>query len=272
MKKLFLLLLGALVLFGCSGTKKSPPMVISTFTLFETVSFTGDIDKAFYHTGSKTICAMQSNSQQIVYWRNGKQQNTIGGMGNQASNFRSLADFVMAEDGNLYALDAVAKVIKKFNADGKLLGSMELNYVQQPSKLALGSRQNIFVYDSAGAEIIAYDLLDQQELYRFGKFELNRVDLLFANRDYVIAYDSQKGQSALFSSLGQFIAHDTGQVVYDTYNNAISLTSEAMISKMSAAWLPMTPGVGLMTIMRDTIAIVVGNQVRLLKLDYAPVL
>jgi hypothetical protein len=41
---------------------------------------------------------------------------------------------------------------------------------------------------------------------------------------------------------------------------------------MSAAWLPMTPGVGLMTITKDVIAIVVANQVRLLKLDYAEVL
>jgi len=60
--------------------------------------------------------------------------------------------------------------------------------------------------------------------------------------------------------------------VYDAYNNAISLSSDALVSKMSAAWLPMTPGVGLMTISGDVVSIVVGNQVRLLKLDYAPVL
>lgn len=271
MKKLILFLLGTLILLGCAGTKKTPPMDISTFTLFDTISFPGEIDKACYHPLSKTIYAMQLNAQQIIYWRNGKQQNAIGGMGNQASNFRSLADFAMAEDGNIFALDSATKEIKKFNREGKLIGSMELSYVQQPSKIALGSQHNIFVYDSAGAEVIAYDLLDEQELYRFGKFDLHRVDLLFANRDYVVAYDAQKKQSALFSSLGQFIVNEPGQLVYDGYNNAISLSSEALISKMSAAWLPMTPGVGMMSISRDVISIVVGNKVRLLKLDYAPV-
>jgi len=271
MRKLILLSLLIAILFGCSGTRKTPPMEISTFTLFDTISFNATIDKACYHPGSKTIYAMRTNSQEILFWRNGKQINAIGGMGNQATNFMSLTDFAMADDANVFALDSAAKVIKKFNPDGKLIGTMELGYVQQPTKLALGSRHNVFVYDSAGGEIIAYDLMDKQELYRFGKFELNRVDLLFANRDYVVAYDASQGKSALFSALGQFISSDTGQLVYDMYNNAISLSTEALVSKMSAAWLPMTPGLGLMSISRDVIAIVVANQVRLLKLDYAPV-
>lgn len=272
MKSILLISLLALVLFGCSGTSKTMPREISTFTLFNTISFSQTVDKAFYHPGTETVFAMQSSAQQIVFWRNSKQFNTIGGMGNQPANFRNLADFALAEDGSIFALDSVAKQIKKFNSDGKFLGSMELSYVQQPAFLALGTQNNIFIYDAASSEVIAYDLLDEQELYRFGKFEINRVDMLFANRDYVVAYDAQKGQSAMFSALGQFISHDGGQLVYDIYNNAISLTEEALISKMSAAWLPMTPGVGLMTITKDVIAIVVANQVRLLKLDYAEVL
>ncbi|MCB5260830.1 MAG: hypothetical protein LHW48_10255 [Candidatus Cloacimonetes bacterium] len=266
MRKLSFLLL--LILLGCSASKKTPPMEISTFTLFDTISFSETIEKAHYHPSSKTLYSMQTGSQQIVLWRNGKQLNTIGGIGTQPTNFSSLADFTMAPDGSLYVLDSVAKEIKKFSSDGKLLGTMELQYVQQPNKLALGNQQNIFVYDSAGSEIVAYDLLDGNELYRFGKFELAKVDILFANKDYVVAFDKTSAESSLFSNLGQFISKDGGQLVYDMYNNAISLKTEALISKMSAAWLPMTSGIGLMTINQDTIAIVVGNQVRLLKIDY----
>lgn len=272
MKNIILITFAVLILVGCAGTRKPAPMEISTFTLFDTVSFDKDIFKATYHPGTKTIFAMYHNSQEILFWRNGRQINAIGGMGNQPTNFLNLSDFAMANDSHIYALDSAAKVIKKFNADGKLLGTMELGYVQQPTKIALGNQQNIYVYDSASGEIIAYDLLDKQELYRFGKFDLNKVDILYANRDYVVAFDSVKGQSSLFSALGQFVSHDSGQLVYDAYNNAISLSSDALVSKMSAAWLPMIPGVGLMTISGDVVSIVVGNQVRLLKLDYAPVL
>ncbi|MDD2507309.1 MAG: hypothetical protein PHO85_02615 [Candidatus Cloacimonetes bacterium] len=270
MRKISFLLL--LVLLGCSASKKSLPREISTFTLFDTISFEETVQKAYYHPGTKTVYAMQTGSQEIVFWRNGKRQNAIGGLGNQATNFRSLADFTMSQDGSIFALDSVARVIKKFNPDGKLIGDMELSYVQQPTKLALGNSQNVFVYDAAGSEIIAYDLLEGAELYRFGKFELSTVHMLYANKDYVVAYDDTKGENTLFSSLGQMISKDSGQLVYDLYNNAIGLNDEALISKMSSAWLPMTGEVGLMTICGDTIAIVVGKQVRLLKLDYAEVL
>ncbi|MCB5249113.1 MAG: hypothetical protein WCY87_01460 [Candidatus Cloacimonadales bacterium] len=266
----FLLLL--LTLLGCSASKKGLPMEISTFTLYETVSFEETVQKAYYHPGTKTLYALLAGNQEIEFWRDGKRQNTIGGMGSLSTNFRSLADFAMAQDGNIFVLDSVAKIVKKFNPDGKMIGEMELSYVQQPTKMALGNNQNIFIYDAAGSEIIAYDLLEGSELYRFGKFELSHVDMLYANKDYVVAYDNNKAENTLFSSLGQKIAVDSGQLVYDTYNNAIGLNNESLISKMSAAWLPMTGEMGLMTICGDTIAIVVGKQVRLLKLDYAEVL
>jgi hypothetical protein len=43
------------------------------------------------------------------------------------------------------------------------------------------------------------------------------------------------------------------------------------VSKMSAAWLPLTGKAKIMTISRDILAIVVGKQLRLLQLDYASV-
>ncbi len=272
MKRLFILLILLLALLGaCSSNKKNPPMEISSFSLLKTVSFDENIQKAHYHPDRKQIYALDVSTQKILIWKNDKLENVIGGMGRGNSNFQALADFALGPDGSVYALDSSAKVIKRFNADGKYMNSMDLGYVQQPSKLALGTQQSLYVYDVASSEIIAYNLLDGVELYRFGRFQLDRVDQLFANRDFVVAYDKAADKSALYSSLGQFVSKDAGQIVYDTYNNAISLSNEALVSKMSAAWLPLAGRAQIMTISGNVLAIVVDKQVHLLKLDYAPV-
>lgn len=272
MKRIIVLLAILLILISaCSSNRKFPPMEIVTFSLFDTVSFPESISKAYYHPSSKAIYAMEANTHRILVWKGDKQVNAIGGMGSGNTNFQSLSDFAMGSDGSIYALDSSAKVIKRFNADGKYLNRVQLDYVQQPSKLALGTEQNVYVFDAASSEIIAYDMLDSSELYRFGRFELQRVDQLFANRDFVVAYDEIKDESALFSSLGQHISNHAGQIVYDAYNNAISLSNEALVSKMSAAWLPLSGRAESVTIAKDVLAIAIGHQVRLLKLDYDPV-
>lgn len=272
MKRTLLILSILLILLSaCSSNKRTPPMEIATFSLFETVSFAENISKAYYHPTSKAIYAMEESTHRILIWKGDKRINAIGGMGSGNSNFQSLSDFAMGADGSIYALDSFAKVIKRFNSDGKYINSVQLDYIQQPSKLAIGTEQNVYIFDAASSEIIAYDLLDSSELFRFGRFQLQKVDQLFANRDYVVAYDEAAGQSALFSSLGQHISDQTGQIVYDIYNNAISLSKEALVSTMSAAWLPLSGKAESVTIARDILAIVVDHQVRLLKLDYVPV-
>jgi len=256
---------------ACSSNKKTPPMEVVNFRLTETVEFTERISKAYYYPAGKAVYAMNPETHQILIRKGDKQPNVIGGIGSGNTNFLALADIAMGPEGSIYALDSSQRQIKRFNPDGKYLSSMELSYVQQPQRLALGTEQNVYVYDAATTEIIAFNLLDGSELYRFGRFQLERVDQLYANRDYVVAYNRNKDESALFSSLGQFISNDSGQIVYDAYNNAIGLSNEALVSKMSAAWLPLTGQAKIMTISRDTLAIVVDRQVRLLKLDYAPV-
>jgi len=256
---------------ACSSNKKMPPMEVVDFRLIETVEFAEQISKAYYYPTSKSVFAMNPDAHQILIRKGDKQPNIIGGIGTGNTNFMDLADMTMAPDGSVYALDSAAKLIKRFNSDGKYISSMELNYVQQPQKLALGNEQNVYVYDAATSEIISFNLLDGSELYRFGRFQLERVDHLYANRDYVVAYDKDKDKSTLFSSLGQFISSESGQIVYDQYNNAIKLSDEALVSKMSAAWLPLTGKAKIMTISRDILAIVVGKQLRLLQLDYASV-
>lgn len=257
--------------FGCSASKKSPPLDIEAFTLFDSKTFEEPVQKAHYHNSTKSIFAHEEKTHRILIFKDGKQINAIGGLGSQSSNFQKLEDITMGRDGSIYALDGGSREVKRFNPDGKYLKSMKLEYVKQPKKIALGREDNLFIYDGAAGEIVVIDLLDGSELYRFGKFQLENVDKLYAGRDFLIAYDASRDISAMFSALGQFISEDSGQIIYDDYNNAISLTNEALVSKMSAAWLPMGGKPGFVTIHNNILAIVVDNQVRLLKIDYAPV-
>jgi hypothetical protein len=162
----------------------------------------------------------------------------------------------------------MAKALKKFSSDGKFLSNLELKNAQQPQKLAIGTEQNLYVWDAGSTEIICYNMLDGSELFRFGRFQIDRVDLLCASRDYVVAYDQVSDSSMIFSSLGQLVSTEPGQSVYDMYNNAISITADALLSKMSAAYLPMLGAKGVMTISRDILAIAVGTELRLLKVEY----
>jgi hypothetical protein len=272
MRKILLVAIAAILLASCASAPKMPPRNISSFSLFSTFSYEENITKAYYDPGTKTIIALVPGSHQIYFWREGKRINVIGGIGTGNSNFRALADITMGPDASLYALDSSAKNVKKFNAEGKLLSTWELKNTVQPIKIALGTEQNCYVWDGAASEIIAYNLLDGSELYRFGRFQLERVDHLYANRDYVVAFDKIGGNSNIFSSLGQQITQEAGQIVYDPYNNGISLSETGLISKMSAAYLPMSSQPGIMTIGREVLAIVMDSrQVRLLKVDYEQV-
>ena len=131
--------------------------------------------------------------------------------------------------------------------------------------------QSIFVYDQASSEIICISALDGAEQYRFGKFELEQVTALNCNHDYVVAYDSHSDSSQIFSVLGQFVKSDKGQTLFDDYNNGINLGSGALTSQMSAALLPLKEPTGLMSLSSDVISMVLGEEIRLLKIGYRQV-
>lgn len=269
MKNILFMLFALILLAACSSNAKLPPRNISSFSLFNTHSYEESISKAYYDPGSKTTYALVPANHQIHLWRDGKRVNVIGGMGMGNNNFQALADICLASDASVFALDGVGKKVKKFNSDGKLLATWELANTVQPALIALGTEQNCYIWDAAASEIIAYNLLDGSEMYRFGRFEIKRADQLFANRDYLVAYNATEKRSVVFSSLGQLVSESDGQVLYDPYNNGIGLTDTALISKMSAAYLPMSGIPGIMTIGRETLAIVVDNrQVRLMQINY----
>lgn len=274
MPKLLVIFVLVLILAGgCASAPKLPPMHISSFSLFSSVSYEEDIAKAYYEPLSKTTAAFVPSSHQIHLWREGKRINVIGGLGMGAASFSALADITLGADGAIYALDSNAKSVKKFNLDGKLLANWSLKNVVQPQKIALGTEQNCYIWDSTAGEIIAYSLLDGSESFRFGRFQLKRVDQLFANRDYVVAFDAEADSSALFSNLGQYVRSEAGQLLFDPYNNGIIISQNAIVSQMSAAYLPLNASTGIVTIAKEVIVIVVDkHQIRLLKVDYEKLL
>lgn len=271
MKNIALIVITMFMLLGCASTPKRPPMNISSFSLFSTFSFGENINKAYYDPLNEIAYAMVSGKQEIYVLKSGKNLNVIGGMGMAANNFQTLADISIASDGGLYALDSSQKNLRKFSSDGKLLSTMDLKSTSQAAAFAIGGEQIAYIWDSAASEIISFNLLDGTEQFRFGRFQVQRISHLSANRDFVVAYDQATNTSTVFSSMGQLIGIEEGQILYDGYNNAISMTSNGLISKMSPAFLPLSEGYGIVTISRNVLSLVMGTEVRVLRLDYEQV-
>jgi hypothetical protein len=256
---------------GCSSNNRVAPMDIDSFSLYSSISAGMPLQKALYYPQGGIIYAMSSTTQQIGIFKDTQRVNVIGGLGTGSGNFQNLSDIAIASDGSLLALDSVSKSIKKFNDSGKPIGVLELKGSVQPTMLAVNTDQSFFVFDAASAEIILYSALDGVEQFRFGKFQLVQVQQLACNRDYVVAYDATEGKSNVFSTLGQYIKTDDGQSLYDDYNNGLNLNDDLLISQMSPASLNIGTGAGLMNISKDTLILVFGEEIRLLRMGYQQV-
>lgn len=263
-----LLLLG---MFACGGNQRTAPMDIDSFSLVSSISAGMPVQKAVFHPQSQTVYAMSPRTQEVGIFKDTQRQNVIGGLGTGATNFQGLSDIAVSADGNLLALDSVSRSIKMFTDNGKATGTLELKGSVQPTLVAVNSNQSFFIFDSATAEIILYSALDGAEQFRFGKFELGQVKQLSCNRDYVIAYDEVENKSHVFSALGQFIKSETGQSLFDDYNNGVNLSNGMLISQMSPASLAIGAGSGLMNISRDTLILVFDDEIRMLKIGYQQV-
>ncbi|MDD2227905.1 MAG: hypothetical protein PHY48_00660 [Candidatus Cloacimonetes bacterium] len=266
-----LLLLLLISMFACGGNHRPAPMDIDSFNLVSSISAGMPLQKAVYYPANQNLYAMSRRTQEISIFEGTVRKNVVGGLGTGTSNFQALSDIAVGFDGSLLALDSVSKSIKMFNTSGKAKGTLELKGSIQPTLIAVNSNQSFYIYDAASAEIILYSALDGTEQFRFGKFELNQVTQLSCNRDYVVAYDDTEDESHIFSSLGQFIKSETGQTLFDDYNNGLNLAAGMLISQMSHASLSIGEGSGLMNINRDIVVLVFEEEIRVLKIGYKQV-
>lgn len=265
---IFALAVSLLAVFACAGINQRAPMTIDYFSLIKTISLGKQVDKILYHSQSNTLYAMSEKNQEIYIFQNGELKNVLGGLGSSKVNFQFLQDMALTSDNYLYVLDSSAKSVKKFSSDGKPSGSIDLKSGVQPKCLCLYQDQDLYIFDSASGEIIAYSGIDGSEQNRFGRFQLQQVNSLFCNHDYLIAYAKDSNQSHIFSGLGQFIKTESGQVVYDLFNNGICYNEGMLKCLNSPAYLPIGQENVLMSIDGNFLALGLGEEIRILKISY----
>lgn len=269
--RVFVVCLLLTLLAACSGPVQRPPMDIDAFDPVSNLTLAKPLQKALFEPFGETLYALNTQDQEITLYKQDVQKNVIGGLGTGETNFLRLSDIALAPAGGVLALDQAAKTVKKFDANGKFLSSMDLTGAIQPALIALAGDQVLYVFDQASSEIIVYSMLDGTEQNRFGRFELKALTLLSCNRDYVVGYDAATDTSHVFSSLGQFVKSEAGQTLYDDYNNGINLSPDALTSQMSPAFMPADELGGLMTISGDMLVLARDNQVQMLKIAYLQV-
>jgi len=261
-------LFSLLLLGSCAGTPSRAPMVIESFGLLSEIPLDFVADKVVYHAQSQMLIGFSSKNQEIHIFKGSKRQNIIGGLG---ANFNYLSDIALGQDGSIYALDSASRKVKKYSLDGKAIGTQELGGCVQPTLIAVQSDQSLFIYDAGPGEIICYSAIDGTEQNRFGRFQLTQISSLASNRDYLVAYSKDSDSSVIFSTLGQMVRSETGQVVYDVYNNGIGYQKGGLISLTSAAFLPLRSEPKQLVIDRDVLVLGYGESARLFKIKYLQV-
>ncbi|HPB18744.1 MAG TPA: hypothetical protein PLL35_02700 [Candidatus Cloacimonas sp.] len=259
------------LLCACAQVNLYAPMSIENFNLAAIVPLGIKADKVLNNWQSNTLYAMNDKNQEIYIFREGERKNVLGGLGSSNVNFQYLADIATGSDNCLYVLDSSAKSVKKFSSDGIPYGSIELKGSVQPKCLCVYQDQGLFIFDAASGEIINYSGIDGTELHRFGRFQLQQVNSLFCNHDYLIAYDKANNISHIFSVLGQFVKTEQGQVVYDLYNNAICYNAGFLKSLTSSAMLPVKGDNVFLHLDYNLIALGTGMEVLIYKINYSQV-
>ncbi len=257
-----LMALAALTGIGCSNNRFSAYRQIDDFRETESFRVENIYEKAVSDPRSGSVFAMSKASQEVHIFRKGIQINSIGGLGFERTNFQRLSDIGVDTDGGLLALDSAQKLLRKFSPEGSVIAEQQLSDLRQPELFCVSGDGTLFVYDSATSEIVSYSPLDNTELYRFGRFEIEHPVSIACNNDYLYIYSETKASTYVFYLLGQFKESSTmGQLVYDDYNNAVPTY------KVTPGYYSSLPK--LITINSDEITVLYGNEIRLLRVNYA---
>ncbi len=215
-------LAACLALASCSNletVRQMPPLRLQAA---ETRQFPYNVEKCLLDVTSGTYYLWEENRPEIHFLRDSRQLNLIGGLGTDKGNFQRLSDIALDPTGNLLALDSFARRVSKFNPDGKWVADIELQGMNQPSRLCSTPEGDLIVFDAAVQELVKISGFDGTRLYRFGRFEVQNATNLTAGRDYVAIYDAAAGLTSVFTSLGQHVRDHQGQVVLDQFQNFYS--------------------------------------------------
>ncbi|MGC9361860.1 MAG: hypothetical protein ACP5F3_02920 [Candidatus Syntrophosphaera sp.] len=261
-RKLFpFVILFALIVAGCSSSRIIARRQIENISLGESIRLDGDFDKAVTDPRGVTVFAMNRSSQEIHIFQDGKRMNSFGGLGFDRTSFQQLADIGVDTDGGLLALDTSLKILRKYTPEGRIIAELQLESLQKPELFCVGDDGDLFVYDATTSEIVCFSRLDGRELYRFGRFELEKPVWIACNHDLLYAYSHANDRTYVFYRLGQFKETISGQVVYDMFNNRIDALS--VLPEASA----LQPKV--MNVSGDKLLLLFEGEIRTYRIDYA---
>ncbi len=262
-------LLICLILGACSTVQFRPPMVIDSFAAAGVETFEHPVSKALFDVRSQTLYVMLRDWHEIRLYRDGRMINRIGGLGLERINFRKLGDIALDNDGGLLALDTVARQIRKFSNEGMYVTQIDIAGTVQPELMAVGTDQNIYIYDGLGEQIFVYSLLDGGEQFRFGKFELDRISQLTCNRDYVLAYSMAHDKTTVFTVLGQTLRTIDALCLYDNFNNLVEYRNGILTGSSSA--VPIAVGSGTIRNLNrsaNVLLMAIDNEIRRFNINY----
>lgn len=216
---LCLAILFALLLAGCGVNSVTSNNFESAVEFVATIALQSPCSKAVSDLRGKTIYAMNRESQEIDIYLDGTRVNSIGGMGFERGNFQRLSDIGVDTDGGLLALDSVQKLLKKFTAEGMFVSQFRFDVLTQPELFCVAPDGALFLYDAAPGEIICFSPFDAREIYRFGRFELDRPSNLDCNKDYLWTHNREKESTQVFTLLGQYDITFKGIGVLDKFGS-----------------------------------------------------
>ena len=200
--KPFLLLI--LFLVACSTIEMQSYRTAENIIIIQKIQTDFIPKKCLYSSINKTAFVLEDESNKIHIYKNGKEINTIGGLGFTSSSFNKLADITLSPDGNLLALDSFQKKIKKFDIDGKLITEFNLTGFIEPTLFVVSIDETYYIFDNASKEIIITRTFDESDWYTFGKFQLNDPSKINLGKNEITVYDEQKNTTMIFGILGRF--------------------------------------------------------------------
>ncbi|MCF7857768.1 MAG: hypothetical protein K9N07_00380 [Candidatus Cloacimonetes bacterium] len=177
--------------------------------------------KCVYSYIGKTAFISEKNTNNIHIFKDGKQINTIGGLGFSATNFTKLTDIALSPDGNLLALDSFQKKIKKFDTRGKFITEFDLKGFIEPILFAVAIDETFYIYDNAAKEIVITRTFEDSDKYTFGKFQLRSPQKIKLGKKQITIYDKFSDSTILFGILGQFQTEEPGNIQWDKQNQYI---------------------------------------------------
>ena len=253
MKKIFYLVstIAIFYLYACSLNNLSSNRPISSIIVIDSLSIEYEIDKVSYSPINKTFFLLNKQNNSVRIYKNGSFFNIIGQSGFSDDNFRRLSDICLGNDGFLYALDSFDRSIKKFDTDGKYIGSASLNQLNSPEKFAITPYGAFFVFDGHSKEISNLDPFDYSTKFTFGKFQIDNIDDMFLAGDYLNIYDKTNSKSSVFFVNGMLENDFNGYVFYDAYKNALKPYDKSIIDEKNRNFLFTFPGIRLPSRVRD---------------------